>query len=216
MPRPDRSLAPSLADRFADRLSWARIPVLRKIAAGVLAAAAVVVALRGDPSAAETSVVVAARDLAPGSALAADDVTVAALRAGDVPSGATPRLDDVTGRVLTGPVRAGEVVTDVRVMSPRLAAATTGIDDARVVPVRLADEGVTGLLREGDRVDVLAAGSDTDTARVVATGAVVVLVTASDDPRASDARIVMLALAARDAQQVAAASLTDALTVTVR
>ena len=78
--------------------------------------------------------------------------------AGAGPSGALASVADLPGRPLAGPVRAGEPLTDVRLLGPALLDALPGDAEERVaVPVRLADAGVTQLLAVGDRVDVLAA-----------------------------------------------------------
>ncbi len=100
-------------------------------------------------------VVVAARDLAPGHTLTADDVAHVERDRSGLVAGTLHDLDDAVGHTLAGPVPAGEPLVDTRLLGPRLAAAATGFADARVVPIRLADAGVSELLREGDRVDVL-------------------------------------------------------------
>ena len=56
--------------------------------------------------------------------------------------------------MLAGPVRAGEPLTDVRLVGASLAAAYPG---AVAVPVRLPDAGMAALLRVGDRIDLVAA-----------------------------------------------------------
>lgn len=221
--RAHRSLSPSWADRLSDLTHPGRAHTL--VARRVLAAALVCLALgllaRGNPDSARSAVVVAARDLQPGVVLTEADVEVVDRESGSLPDGAVTAVADLDGRTLAGPTRAGEALTDVRVLGPRLAAAAAGSEDARIVPVRLADPAVTELLREGDRVDVLTVDSDTPAnpdrrpgATVLASRAVVVLVTPSGNGRDQRERVVMLALPAADATTVAAASLTSAITVT--
>ena len=114
---------------------------------------------------------------------------------------------------------AGETLTDLRLLGPRLAAAATGIANARIVPVRLADGGVAELLRGGDRVDVVTTTEKANSGaapnpRTLAVAASVVLVTqAAGGVRGSSDRIVLMALPNQQATTVAAASLTSALTV---
>jgi Flp pilus assembly protein CpaB len=67
----------------------------------------------------------------------------------------------VLGRLVAGPVRRGEPLTDVRLLGPSLLAAVARGPDVVAVPVRFADAGAAALLRPGDRVDVLAAPPDT-------------------------------------------------------
>ncbi|MDV7243929.1 MULTISPECIES: SAF domain-containing protein [Rhodococcus] len=221
--RAHRSLGPSWFDRLSDLThpSWARTLVARRVAAAGLACLAVALGIRGDPDSAHSPVVVAVRDLQPGRILVDTDLEVRQLEVRSLPDGAVSALSDVSGRTLASPARAGETLTDVRVLGPRLAATAAGIEDARIVPVRLADPAVAELLREGDRVDVLTVDSDTpahsgrpQNATVLASDAVVVLVTPSGNGRDQRDRVVMLALPATEATTVAAASLTNAITVT--
>ncbi|MET4611197.1 Flp pilus assembly protein CpaB [Rhodococcus sp. PvR044] len=217
--RADR-LDPTWADRLSrlTRPGSARVAVARRVLAGALALTAVILLLRGDPSDDQVAVVAAARDLTPGLVLRADDVRLVQLGAATVPTGALRGIEDAIGHTLTGPARAGETLTDLRMLGPRLANAATNSPDARVVPIRLADPEVTDLLREGDRVDVLTVNSDTEgpepDARVLASAATVILVSPNDSARGARERVVMLALPAGEATTVAAASLSTALTVT--
>ena len=164
-------------------------------------------------------VVTAGRDLTPGTVLTSADVVVAQWDSALVPEGALLDTGNVDGQTLTGPVRAGELLTDVRLLGSRTATTALGTE-GRVVPVHLADAAVTELLREGDRVDVLTVEAREDpnavpTARVLASGAVVVLVSADAGGTRARDRVVLLALPTEDATAVAAASLVSALTVTV-
>lgn len=217
----DTSLQPTLPDRFAELLrpGWSRLVRARRIAAGLLAALAVILAVRGDPDGDRVGVVVAARDLAPGHTLTADDVAHVDRDRSALVAGTLREADDAVGHILAGPVPAGEPLVDTRLLGPRLAAAATGFPDARVVPVRLADAGVSELLREGDRVDVLTVTDSADGslpgAHVLARGAVVVLAESGGSARDRNERVVLVALEPEPATAVAAASLVSALTVTL-
>lgn len=190
----------------------------RAIAAGLVGVAAVS-AVTGGASDDRTRTVVAARDLRPGQTLTVDDVTVVERDASQLPSGALTDPAEALGHTLAGPVPAGEVLVGVRMLGPRLAAATTGDSAARVVPVRLADPGVGDLLREGDLVDVLtvaeASAPSAPEVRVLATGATVVLAQGTDETNNRGEKVVLLALPPEPATAVAAASLVSALTVTL-
>lgn len=219
-----RVLDPSWFDRLSrlTRPGWARTVAARRAAAAALAGAALVLVIRGDPDTEQSPTVVATHDLRPGHILTTDDLRIADRGSRTLPEGALTNLDDTIGHTLAGPTRAGEIITDIRVLGPRLAAAAAGSDDARVVPVRLADAGVSQLLREGDLVDVLTVAPDTSItgtsapgATVLASGATVVLVSPEGNARDRHERVVMLALAPHEANSVAAASLTSAITVTL-
>ncbi|MET7771623.1 flagella basal body P-ring formation protein FlgA [Nocardia sp. NPDC005366] len=205
--------------RFAlwNRPSWADQLLARRLLAAALTVLAAVLFFRGDPDAQRADVVVAGRDLAPGRLLEAGDLRVVAHESGTLPDGVVRGTATLVGATLTGAMRSGEIFTDLRVVSPRLAAAATGAGEARIVPIRLADTAVADILRAGDRVDVIGAeeqsGPSARPARTLATDAAVVLVSAPGDRRAATERVVLVAMDAEHATTVAAASLRTALTV---
>ncbi|CCQ17611.1 SAF domain protein [Rhodococcus sp. AW25M09] len=209
----------TLLDRITLRPAWVHSAKFRRIAAGALVALATVLFVDDAAGDDRVRVITAGRDLTPGTVLTATDVAVAEWDSALVPEGALVDSGGVDGQTLTGPVRAGELLTDVRLLGSRTATTALGTE-ARVVPVHLADAGVTDLLREGDRVDVLTVEAQEDpnavpAARVLASGAVVVLVSADAGGSRQRDRVVLLALPTVDATTVAAASLVSALTVTL-
>jgi Flp pilus assembly protein CpaB len=217
------SLNPSPASRLAQALrpDWTRTAAARRVTAGALVVLAGVAALRPDPADGRAEVVVFAHDLAPGVELTAADLRIESRSKTTIPDGSQADPATLLGSTLAGPARRGEVITDVRLLSPRLAEATAG-PDARVVPLRLADAALLDLIRPGDVVDVLAADSATpggavdERPRVVATNAVVVLVSEEvTSPGRGDDRVVLVALPAHTANEVAGASLTQAVTLTL-
>ena len=203
------------------RPDWTRTVLARRVAAAGLVLLAGVAALRPDPAGELAAVVVAAHDLTPGSALTADDVRIETRLATAIPDGSQADLGAVVGSTLASPTRRGEVLTDVRLLSSRLAESTAG-PGARIVPLRLADDALIDLVRVGDVVDILAAPT-TDAradsqsfAKVVATDAVVVLVSAKGKVRdAGTDRVVLVALPARVANAVAGSALGQAVTLTL-
>jgi Flp pilus assembly protein CpaB len=214
------SLNPSVMNRLlaALRPDWSRTLAARRVAAGALVVLAAVVALRSNPQGDRTEIVVASHDLAPGVELTADDVRLENRMAATVPDGSQSDVDTVIGATLAGPARRGEVLTDVRVLGPRLAESVAG-PDARIVPLPLADSALLDLVRPGDVVDVLAAGTSDAGAdaqpQLVATNAVVVLV--SEKPKGSgngSDRVVLVAVGAHAANAVAAAALVQTVTLT--
>lgn len=214
------SLDPSPLARLSSALrpDWARTMAARRIMAGALVLLAAAAAFRADPRGDHVEIVVAAHDLTPGAQLAAEDIRLEKRPATTVPDGSLADVSAVVGATLAGPARRGEALTDVRVLGPRLAEATVG-PNGRVVPLHLADTALIDLIRPGDVVDVLAADAsgtgDDHRPRVVASNAVVVLV--SGKPRGSGAagdRVVLVALPAQAANEVAGATLVQALTLT--
>jgi Flp pilus assembly protein CpaB len=220
---PEPSLNPTLLSRISTSLrpDWTRTVLARRVAAGGLVVLAGVAALRSNPEGDRSDVVVAKRDLRPGTTLTADDVRVEKRLATTIPDGSQADVAAVVGSTLTGPARRGEVLTDVRLLSSRLAESTAG-PGARLVPLHLADSALMDLVRVGDVVDVLAApAGDAQSAtasapRVLATDAVVVLVSAKEKGgAAADDRVVLVALPARVANTVAGSALGQAVTLTL-
>lgn len=206
------------------RPDWARTALARRIAAAILVLFAAVLAFRPDPANDRTDVVVAAHDLPPGAILTADDVRLEKRSATTLPDGASTSSGTVVGATLAGPVRRGEMLTDVRVLGPRLAESSAG-KDARIVPVPLADAAIVDMIRAGDIVDILTVAEHDpgapDTAppepAVLATGAVVVLVSPKPATKGvGTQRVVMVALQPQQANRVAATALVQAVTLTLR
>ena len=195
------------------------------MAAGGLVVLAGIAMLRPEPGGDRAQIAVAARDLAPGAALAADDVRLETRSRATIPDGSTADLNAVVGATLGGPARRGEVLTDVRLLGSRLAEAAIGPKagpGARIVPLRLADGALLDVVRVGDVVDVLAApvadspATGLPAGKVVATDAVVVLVSAGRKAQATEGdRVVLVALPARVANTVAGSTLGQAVTLTL-
>jgi len=212
----------------------------RRVVAAGCAALAVwcgLAVLRPPPPPTET-VVTVARDLSAGITLGAADLRLVALPPAAVPGGSLRDAAQAQGHVLAGPVRAGEPVTDVRLAATRLLAPGTV-----ATPVRPADAGVVGLLRLGDRVDVLAvpaaggggpvpgsqippgAAAPGATTRVVGAGLVVLALPGPGGASASGADnlgpasptgLVVVAATPAVALQLAAAAAQGALSLTIQ
>lgn len=202
------------------RRGWPRTMALRRIVAVALVLLAGALALRpaGAHETSEIGVVVAAKDLAPGGALSQSDLAVRELPPNAVPTGALTSREAVIGRVLASAVRSGEPLTDVRLVGPADTALTTGDPTAVTVPVRLADPDVADLLRPGIRVDVVTLDPDQQNDRVLAENATVVAIrdTPPTQNQGQAGRLVLVGLPRQFATQLAAASLRQPVTVTLR
>jgi Flp pilus assembly protein CpaB len=186
----------------------------RRPLAALLAAAAVVAALHQvRPPAPEVQVVLAAaRDLPAGTRLTGRDLRRIELARGTAPAGLATHP---VGRTLASPVRAGEPVTDVRLVGPALAAAYPG--DA-VMPVRLPDAGMAGLLSVGDVIDLVAADPQGTDAVLVAGDVRVVALPETDDEVVAGGlpgRLVLVAVPHTDVAGLAQAAVTGFLTFTL-
>jgi len=197
--------------RLLTTSSWARTILFRRAAAALLAVLAVVLAaatlLHGRDN--TVPVLVAARDVPSGTTLTRDDVRIRSLPAVYAPAGTITDAGTAVGRVLAGAARSGETITDVRLVGPANTLLATGNPDAVAVPVRLTDAAVADLLRPGSRVDVVGDPG------VLASDAIVVAVRPSEGVSAKG-RLVVVALPRQVAAKVAAASLTQPVTVTLR
>lgn len=212
---------------------WRRAVALRRAAAAVLVVLAVVLAARPAAAPPTGRVVIARHDLAPGVALGPGDVEVRAVPDDAVPGGALPAAEPALGRTTVGPVRAGEVLTDVRFVGPEAAVVAAGTPDAAGVPLRLADPAVAGLVHPGARVDIVGAGgvgtgaggggpgagapaAATDGSAVLLASGAVVLGVLPAVERTATGPVVVVALPGPDAARVAAATLGREVTVTLR
>jgi pilus assembly protein CpaB len=201
--------------------SWHR----RLLVAGLLSASVAFAIQAVDPAPPRTAaVVVAAKDLAAGSRLSPDDVRLFGLTPAALPDGALRTRTSAAGRTLVAPVRRGEVLTDVRLVS-RSFLDSYG-DTFVAAPVRIADPGAVRLVQPGDIVDVLAAGagadgSATSMARLVAAAVPVVTVPQTGDSPlgATDVgqgALVVVVTSAATAARLAAAAVTDRLSLVIR
>ncbi|MBB2915480.1 Flp pilus assembly protein CpaB [Streptosporangium becharense] len=184
----------------------------RLIAAAFAALAAGCALLALSPDTASVTVLAAARDL-PGGVLDAADLAPVDLRPGTVPDGALKPGAQVTGRILVGPMRRGEPLTDVRLLGPSLLAAHN--PGTVAAPVRVADPETARLISPGDIVDVLAAPTTWDgsvPARIVAQD---VTVLATPEGESERGALVVLAMTSAQATELASAQAGGRLSITI-
>jgi Flp pilus assembly protein CpaB len=192
---------------------------------GILLVAAAVLAVRPQTAPAPVAtgptenVVVAARDLAAGTELAASDLRIVSMPLGIVPAGSSRRAAGLIGRVAAGAVRRGEALTDARVVGPGLAAGLAPGDTAAAV--RIADPDTAALVRVGDRVDVLGTPVAPDGTQAtagetvtVASAVRVLAVLRGRDP--ADGVVLVVATGQAVARTLAGAAIRHRLTINVR
>lgn len=195
----------------------------RRLAAALLAAAALVLAVSPNPAdpakafeQAQSEVLIAVRDLAAGRTIGLDDLRPEARPSRQLPDGVLSNSKDAVGRVVSGAVRRGEIITDRRLLGPGLSA---GLDPGLVAaPIRLIDLDVAGLLRPGDRVDILAVGPDSEMADVVADDVLVLAVPLAESGRSAvfePLGLVVVAVAQETAARLASAASASTLTATL-
>lgn len=180
-------------------------------------------ALRSGPVA-TTAVWVASHDLPGGKPLTAADVRIERLPRADVPTDALGGSASVVGNLLAAPMRTGEPLTDVRLLSTALLSATGPPGDV-AVPVRVADgPAALALVRAGDLIDILAAADPEDggpaTTTTVARGVRVLASPARLDDASGDsdatAGLIVVAATSQEAAALAQASTGARLSVAVR
>ncbi|MSZ77649.1 MAG: pilus assembly protein CpaB, partial [Actinobacteria bacterium] len=150
----------------------------RRLLAALLAGVAVWAGLQAvaGPPPPSVVVTVAAHDLGGGTVVGADDVTTVEFTPASAPRAlaASP-----VGRVLSGPVAAGEPLTESRLLGPRAWASSAAGSVA--LPVRLPDAGMADLLQVGDRIDLVAADPQGGAPTVVARAVSVLAVPVADE-----------------------------------
>jgi pilus assembly protein CpaB len=206
-------IAPRLHHRLAALVSgpsWRRTLLLRRAASALLVVLALATAVAPAPGSVRAPVVVAAVDLAAGRTIQPADLALRHWPPEFVPAGSVRDPTAADGRVLVGAARAGEPLTDVRLVG---AGPLLG-GQAAAVPVRLADAAVAALLLPGRRVDVVTAGERSDRPVLLADDAVVLAVL-PEDPR-TRGRLVIVGMPREIATRVAAASLADQVAITLR
>lgn len=192
---------------FRDLLRAARWH--RRLLAGLAAAAAVYFGLQAlsPPPPPTVSVLAAARDLAGGAVPTRSDLRTVELPPGSVPDGALRPGADLTARVLSGPVRSGEPLTDARFLAP--AAVEPG---SLAYPFRIDDADISALLRVGDCINLYGATSTaTGDANLLARA---VRVVALPTPRTTTAgALIVVATSPETAARLAQAGANSRITV---
>jgi Flp pilus assembly protein CpaB len=158
-------------------------------------------------------VLTAAHDLSAGVVVRPADLRRTAFDPDSVPAGVLPRVAAAVGRTTAGPVRAGEPITDARLVTASLLQGYPGLV---AVPVRIGDPGAVRLLRVGDRVDLLAADPQARAAAEVVGRDVPVLaipVSGDDSPGLTNGALVVVGLPDDAARRAARASVASFLSV---
>lgn len=156
----------------------------------------------------------ASRDLSSGTVLAGADLAQRHLDPAAVPADHVTEPEQVLGRTLAAPVSRGEVLTTSRAMTAGLLRGYPGRD---AVPVRITDADVVGLLRVGDRIDLVTADPDGRRAPSVLAEDVPVVAVPRSHAGAFDSgapgRLVVVAVPSGLATEVSAAAVSDYVSV---
>ncbi|MCT2582959.1 SAF domain-containing protein [Actinophytocola gossypii] len=218
------ALTPLTRDRLRQLTAargWPRLLAPRRVVAALLVLLAAVLVVRPPPQARGEPTVpmlVAARDLAPGSSLRPDDVRIVRAPESLRPATALTTAEQATGRVLAGAASRGEPLTSTRLVGRENSRLATGDPSAVAVPVRLADPQVAALLTPGARVDVVTVSPDSATAGVLLAANATVVTVRAEPPADADrsGRLVVIAVPRADATRLASVSLGQPVAVTLR
>jgi len=203
----------TLIHRRVRRTVFAR----RRLLAALTAAAAVAAGLQAaaGPPAPKAVLVVAAHDIPGGTVVSAADLARVEFDPSSVPAGVLASPAGAVGRTTATPVRAGEPITDVRLVGGSMLAGYPGMV---AVPVRIGDPGAVALLRIGDQVDVLAADPQGESAAVVvAADAPVIAIPDHEETGAAvvSGGLIVLAITDTTAQDLAAAGVSAYLSIVI-
>jgi len=176
----------------------------RRLFAAVFAALAVYCVLAVLTGRDDTTVVVAAaRPIAGGAVVSAADLTTLRLPSAAVPDGALTKLAAAQGQTVVAPVPARGVLTEATLSSSGQLVAAGRL----ALPVTLDASAPIGLLRVGDRIDLLGtAGSGR--VEVLAQDARVVAIPAAESggPLGGVAPVVLVDLSRDEATRVVGAA----------
>ncbi|WKD59623.1 SAF domain-containing protein [Corynebacterium caspium] len=190
---------------------WHRTQFLRRIAAAALVLLALLLFLSPKST---ISVATTSRAIPAGQHLSAADISWRNFPAELIPAEAIQKdkhaeslsAPDIIGATILSATTAGEIITSARLLNESTAAELLGSPDATLVPVTLLNKQIANTLRHGDTVSVVTSATD-GSALIIAAGARVVAV--------QEGATLLLALAATEANQVAAAALNSPLTITI-
>ncbi|MBA2303915.1 MAG: Flp pilus assembly protein CpaB [Acidobacteria bacterium] len=164
-------------------------------------------------------VVVAAADLQLGAALTKDDLQIVAFPQGSVPEGTFAETSDLIGRGLIVPMVKNEPVLGAKLASKEAGAGLPPVipEGMRAVSVRVNEVvGVAGYVLPGNRVDVVATASPTEsrsdmTSKVVLSNVQVLtagtrMEQGQDDNKPTQVTVVTLLVDPESAERLALAS----------
>lgn len=189
-------------------VSWHRRKLAVVAALGAVLTGIAAAAPEGPPT---IEVVQATHELAGGTVLTAQDLTTKRVRTSDAPAAVISDPTELIGMTLAAPVPTRQSFTTLAVVTPRVVVGPGRV----LAPLRLADNGIAGLLRPGELVDVLAADAEQNEAAVIASAARIVAVPRidQDESGVQSGTLVLVDVDRATATNLARASVSSTLTV---
>ncbi|WP_101574561.1 SAF domain-containing protein [Brevibacterium sp. 239c] len=190
--------------RIKDRVStWSRssrIKPQRVVAAVCFACACALVVWILTPDQGGTAVVVANRNLPPGSELRSQDLTVVEFPTRLVPEKAFTSVSDADHKRTSAGLSKGSPVTQSAVLDQQaLPEDSTDL----LMPVRLADDSSAALLEPGQRIRLFSSLPDGGSDVVVKEVTIARLVDQGDGISAESGQLVSVILSSSDAERIA-------------
>ena len=177
-----------------------RVRPQRVLAAICLACACALTVWTLTPNSGGTAIVVAKSDLAPGTELKADDLTLTQFPSDVVPDKAFRSVDEVKGRATSAGLSKGSPLTSSTVFDQQ--ALPKGSRDL-LMPIRLADDASAALLQPGQKIRVFSSLPDGGSEVVVEEVTIARLVDKPEGITAESSQLVSVILSAEDARRVA-------------
>lgn len=140
-----------VVDSWRLQRRWRRLQ--RPIAAALIAVGGVMLWAQQNAPRPTVATAVAITDMSAGHIVGTSDVQLVAWPADSRPTAASDTTEAILGRRVAAPVRAGEPLTDQRVVGPSLLAATGAGQVAVAIPANPLTS--SGLIRPGDRVNLV-------------------------------------------------------------
>lgn len=182
------------------RTRSSRIRPQRVLAAICLAFACALTVWTLTPNNGGTAIVVAKSDLAPGTELKADDLTLTQFPSDVVPDKAFRSVDEVKGRATSAGLSKGSPLTSSTVLDQQ--ALPKGSRDL-LMPIRLADDASAALLQPGQKIRLFSSLPDGGSEIVVEQVTIARLVDKPERITAESGQLVSVILSAEDARRVA-------------
>lgn len=182
------------------RTRSSRIRPQRVLAAICLAFACALTVWTLTPNNGGTAIVVAKSDLAPGTELKADDLTLTQFPSDVVPDKAFRSVDEVKGRATSAGLSKGSPLTSSTVLDQQ--ALPKGSRDL-LMPIRLADDASAALLQPGQKIRLFSSLPDGGSEIVVEEVTIARLVDKPEGITAESGQLVSVILSAEDARRVA-------------
>lgn len=171
----------------------------------------------------ESPVVIYSTTVAAGSRLTEADVRIARMPHSMIPENSVTNPEEIVGNVTVVSRPNGSIATrhdfvETTLISTKVTNDTEafGNEDSNIIPIKLAEPTLAGLLRPGDVISILTTESDkSEPVMIAAGGRVVFAVTEASELPGATPGTVLVSLPATAAQHVAAASLSLPLAVVV-